>query len=205
MAGRKIIHAKQKKGAFDTKCSFEVAELIAGYIRKGISIKKSAKLAGIDYTTMCRWRRIADGREPCQSEENVKLYKHFSQVISRAMAELQMACLDTLHESAQGGKVLHETVTEREDGTKTVSTKYSAPQWQAHAWILERRFPDEFGRVTRQEINHSGTVHNQNLNIDMVANIPDDQAVQLSALLSQMRIGDQTASKEAIQAEVVDE
>ena len=36
--------------------------------------------------------------------------------------------------------------------------KASADQWQAAAWRLERRFPDRWGRKDRHEVEHSGSI-----------------------------------------------
>lgn len=41
--------------------------------------------------------------------------------------------------------------------------------WQASAWILERRYPDDFGRRVRQDVNHSGSVETTGSDVVRVA------------------------------------
>jgi hypothetical protein len=76
---------------------------------------------------------------------HVRFRKH----VNRIHAELEMEKINTIRKVARGGIELTETrikynKTGRVALMKTVKT--TAPCWQAAAWFLERRFPEDYGK-----------------------------------------------------------
>ena len=111
-------------------------------LRTGLPIGKAAELAGLDRSTYYRWmQKGKDKRYPV----HVRFRKH----VNRIHAKLELEKLNTIRKVAQGGYELTETrIRFNKSGRvalmKTVKT--TAPCWQAAAWFLERRFPEEYGR-----------------------------------------------------------
>lgn len=162
------------------QCTPEVTEVICHAVRNGLPLTKAAALAGVDYQTLNRWRRKGCGELDCPNPEP---YIAFWKSYQKAKADLQISMLSVLTDATKGGAVVAETTTERPDGTVVTNTKYSAPQWTPAAWILERRFPQEFGRQTSTKMDVSGTVKTENLNVNIDAQLSDEQSAQLVNLL----------------------
>src|SRR5262245_40878255 len=62
-----------------------------------------------------------------------KRYPAFSDALTRAGARGVLACFGQLHSAAE-------------------------QDWRAAAWILEHRFPEQYGRQGRLQVQHSGSV-----------------------------------------------
>jgi ribosomal protein L15E len=86
-------------------------------------------------------------------------YWQFCQALKKANVEARALHIQRINRAGQGGaKVEEESVTVKTElNPKTgrqvevaretrTTTKKALPVWQASAWILERRFPNEFGR-----------------------------------------------------------
>jgi hypothetical protein len=84
--------------------------------------------SGLSYKDVCGLCRISD--------ETLRLWRaqkpEVRAAIEQAEAECVMDCLKAINGAARDG------------------------DWRAAAWVLERRFPDDFGRRERQKIEHSG-------------------------------------------------
>jgi hypothetical protein len=114
-------------------------------IAKGLTIAHSCSLAGISPHTYQQWKRR--GRDEHEKDGR---YKHFITQIKRAEAHLQRRMLRVVRDAALKPFEWDEVKTvEYADGTgsETVTTKTRPPQWTAAAWLLERKFPEEFGKV----------------------------------------------------------
>lgn len=132
-----------------TKLTPEVIERICNGIRHGLTYQDAARHAGIGKSTFYRWKAKA---------ENAKsgLFRELREAIKKANVEAEGHLLGIIQKTAKGGLTVTETVEEYEvkDGEKTIikgktTRKTTLPTWTAAAWILERRFPDKYGRFVQ--------------------------------------------------------
>jgi transposase len=116
---------------------------------EGMPIRFIAAYAGIDRQTFFNWldrgasaaKVIREGGEVPDEEMP---YVAFSQAVEVAISEHVAYNLARIKLAAKG-IVGQKTL---EDGS-TVPFVLVRPEWQAAAWILERKYPDEFGRKDR--------------------------------------------------------
>ena len=103
-------------------------DLVADALRKGAIIKHACAHAGISDTSYHNWYKEfkENGLEPLDPDESLganpnreELLSYFVRETTTALSGYASKLLDKIHE---------------------------ANSWQAAAWILERRFPEEFGR-----------------------------------------------------------
>lgn len=105
-----------------TKFSPELQEIICKKIADGATYAEAAEAAGVDYTTLLKWRQAGE------KAEGGKLFE-FYHAIKTAEDQSKQTLL------------------------KRIVTAGKDPKfWQANAWILERRFPQEYGRKDRMEL-----------------------------------------------------
>jgi transposase-like protein len=125
-----------------TKLTDELSETICKAIRLGLTIEQAARHAGITDRTLYRWKK--------QGQETKKgAFCQFCQALQQAEIEAEMLHLQRMHYAAIGN---YEQVEVRKvikaDGTvETTEIRKKQPQWKASAWILERRYPEKYGRV----------------------------------------------------------
>ena len=103
-------------------------DAVAEALRKGAIIKQACACAGISDTTYHNWyMEFKENRlEPLDPEESLgaspsrgELLSYFVRETTTALSGYASGLLEKIHQ---------------------------ANSWQAAAWILERRFPEEFGR-----------------------------------------------------------
>lgn len=99
-----------------TKLSPEIEKLIGEAIALGMSKHKAAKMVGIEHTTLYRW--VEQGEADIQSDQDTA-YSTLCTTINQAEAAFQGYALQMIHDAA-------------------------VKQWQAAAWLLERRNPEEW-------------------------------------------------------------
>lgn len=117
-----------------TKLTPEAQERICQAIRLGATYEHAAQRGGIGYSTLRDWvlrgeaelDRVADNpRASIRADELI--YVEFSEALKEAESDGILANLAHIRKAAQGD----------ED---------NRPQWQAAAWLLERRHPNIYGR-----------------------------------------------------------
>lgn len=109
-----------------TKFNPETCTKIINLLQDGNYRKTAAVIAGITEETLCRW--IKKGRT---SKSKGKYYQ-FYQAVKKAEETAQAYHLQQIRKASENGS------------------------WQASAWYLERKCPDEWGRRQRVELEHSG-------------------------------------------------
>lgn len=147
---------KRRKPGRPSLYSPQKRKEICGYIALGMTRENAALLAGISEGTFYDWQ---------------KAYPEFLQQVQAAEAKCQARCLSNINKAGlpkfhdrertktrvvpvmRGKKLVHraemvEKVTEH--------LKKEEGEWQASAWLLERRWPQHFGRVDRHLIGVTG-------------------------------------------------
>ena len=80
-------------------------------------------------------------------------YLDFLDAIEKAPAVRTLESLARIELGAQGGALLERVTTTRtaKDGTSTttVRERFTAPDWHADGWFLERRYPADWSRRTK--------------------------------------------------------
>jgi hypothetical protein len=113
-----------------TKRTPETVERIEQSLRKGLTRKAAAAAGGISYDTLRAWE---------------KDFPEFSEALQNAEAAGQEALLIRIWAASQQGAII----------TRRNGDVVEEPgAWQAAAWILERRWPQDFAR--RQALEMSG-------------------------------------------------
>ncbi len=119
------------------KLTKERIDILAAALRKGTIIKHACIGAGICEKTYHNWQNEASDNEldPLDPEESLgaspirgELLSYFVRETSRALNDYSSELLEKIH---------------------------NADSWQAAAWILERRFPEEFGRRAAAQTVHT--------------------------------------------------
>lgn len=99
-----------------TKFTYETVELLLNGIRAGLPIHLACDAAGIDDSTFYEWQ---NGKFPRGADKQLKT--EFSDKLTRA----------------RGVSALRNIA---------LISKAADQDWRAAAWILERRFPQDFGK-----------------------------------------------------------
>ena len=133
-----------------TKLTPEVQRRICDNIRLGMTYERAAVCAGVCEKTFYVWK--AKG-EQARSGKHVQ----FLQALQAAETEGEQRHLATIKAAALGGREFTETATDYDARGKVVkaktTVKHVLPQWQAAAWILERRHPQRWAKLEKREVS----------------------------------------------------
>ena len=110
-----------------SKLTPEVQETICKYLRAGNTFRTACELAGIAYATGIEWRARGEDRDPERPGD--ESFAAFAVATRRAEEEAIARCAAVVQKAAIDGNL------------------------QAATWFLERRRPDEWGRVDRRTIS----------------------------------------------------
>jgi hypothetical protein len=179
--------------------SRKLQDEICKAIRAGNYMETAAAYAGVSKDSLYEWMKrgaverrrrehwgtkkkpgTQEKRQHTLALKNEQPYLEFSDAVQKALADSEVADLLTVGKAAKGGELL--TVEEVEkvfpDGRteKKIRKEMSAPQWQAAAWKLERRFPDKYGR--RERLEHVGPEGGP---IEVSSETPDERVARLKA------------------------
>ena len=127
-----------------------LAKSIAHHVRNGLPNKDAARLAGIGESTFYRW--IERGEEG-----NDDIYLEFIELLKESLVSFKRANIDLIQRAADTPTTTTTRHIKTVGGVKTeeVKTEERPPLWTPAAWLLERRFPAEFGRTV---LEHAGRI-----------------------------------------------
>ena len=145
-----------------------IIEKVCWNIQKSIPYKYSALIGGISESTLYDWIEKGEalhGVDESELSESQKLYVEFAEEVKKAKA---LSVSDAV----------------------TVINTASSNSWQAAAWMLERRCPEDFGRHDRVE--HSGQINGQMTLVakDLGRMSPEEQEAHAAKLRQKMNLLD---------------
>ena len=134
-----------------SKFTAEVRQKIVNAVRGGNTRDVSARLAGVSEATLYNW--LERGRRETKGQ-----FREFYEAVQTADAEAEVEAVLRIRQAAIGGQLVSQKTTTRtnRDGETVTRTEetYTRPEWQAAAWLLERKYPGRWGRRDRLEIEH---------------------------------------------------
>jgi len=116
-------------------------QIVLDSISRGESQECAAALAGVSAKTVNTWLR--------KSKQGVALYVGFYSDYKNAERSHESKCVQGIFRAGIGDWVEEETTTTYKDGdvvNTVVKKKKGKPDWCALAWLLERKWPDEYGK-----------------------------------------------------------
>ena len=142
-----------------SKLTTKLREELCGYIADGLTNKDAARLSGTSETRFYAWLERG-------TEEETGIYREFREQVVDARSKFKQKHLQTLTvASISGGRTEVKHVKKMFDeetgqylGTlaEDVKVTRTGPNVNAAMWLLERSFPQEYGR--RQALEHSGQI-----------------------------------------------
>ena len=134
-----------------TKLTPEVMDIVVQGVRLGMSFKDSARKAGICEGSFHSY--MAKGRE------GKKPYAEFLQRVESAIQENKQYQLALMFQHAKGGFESKKTTIKKDvNGNvieEVVTIEHTLPSLNASKWLLERRFPEEFGNRANVEVSNA--------------------------------------------------
>jgi hypothetical protein len=120
------------QGGRPTKLTATVQDTICEALRRGCYYETAAALAGISIRTLRNWLRA--GARARDDEAHGRVLDPYE----RLLAEFLVAC--------------RQAEAEMEHTALGEISRHGEKEWTAHAWRLERRWPEKYGR--RERVNH---------------------------------------------------
>ena len=115
----------------------------------GVPRKHVADAVGVSRRAFAYW--LARGRDGGKGDEP---YVQLLHALKRAEAEAVAVSVGRIRRAGSGGALIDRksVTTVGPDGkpVTTVTEKFAQPLWVADAWLLERRYPDEFSSDRRE-------------------------------------------------------
>lgn len=113
---------------------------VSDAIRRGNTIVNSAVLGGISHQTHATWILRGAACKKMQEEGQTlsateRLYAEYLDEVNAAKADYEQKLISRIEEA---GKL--------------------PQQWQASAWLLERKNPKDWGRKDKMDVEHSGSI-----------------------------------------------
>lgn len=115
-----------------TKLTSEVQKIIVETLRVGATFTAAAGRAGVAESTIHKWRQAGKGNSPSSRIRHSKRLEEFALAVDRALADAETRLVGTVN-------------------------KASSQQWQAAAWLLERRWAGQYGRRDHLEMDATVT------------------------------------------------
>lgn len=146
--------AKSKTGRKRVFTPDIIAILVEAF-KAGLSNADACTAAGVSEAAFYDWMKSGDERKS-------PVFSEFSETIKKAKLEYKKSLLrKMLDASTQKQVIIEEKRRYDADGnllSREVIQKAAPPPWQPIAWLLERRYRDEFGRFDRLSVDSRSEV-----------------------------------------------
>jgi hypothetical protein len=132
-----------------TKLTPELQQSIVDRIIAGNFPEFAAQSLGITPRTYYGWMRRG-------KQAGKGMFFQFLQAVIKARATDQVENVLFVKRGMKGGQVVERRTITKRDGTQEVIEKFSKGEWQAGAWMLERKFPHLWGLRPGKELMEMG-------------------------------------------------
>lgn len=132
--------------------------IILKAIKLGLPIQRAANLAGLNLQTLYQWKKNASPLQPDTPSRDKCV--SFTEKFKLASIHGELEKLKLVNEAAAGGMPIREVKTvvriHPKTGKEIVLSKETKmktlkPSWQAAMTLLERRYPERWGRIKQLE------------------------------------------------------
>jgi hypothetical protein len=164
-----------------SKLTPKIEEIIFECIALGLTYEKVAFAAGVSRHTLINWRKRGQ-------KAKSGIYFNFFNKLKAAEAAGERINLQKIRDAAVGGQEVKQS-KKFYRGNKIVkritTTKKTPPDWRAAAWILERRYPEKYGKHRIQDDSYHPVYGDYDIFIlaKTLARMPKDQIEKLKSLL----------------------
>ena len=136
-----------------TKLTPETQESIMNYIRMGVPYEEAALKSGISKVTFYNWKNRGE-------KARSGIFRQFFNSLKEANAHAMVALLGRVHKAGMGGEIKEFKKTEYDakgNIIKVIVEDRLVPplNFAPNAWILERRWPKQFGRYRMTDEGNS--------------------------------------------------
>ena len=132
-----------------TKLDGERITALTQYVRSGTYNAVAAENAGIGERTLYRWLTRGEA-------ETKGIYWQLWQAIKKAKADAETERVGKIREYGMGTRTTHKWTIRRANGDVEEHEDYGTGNWQALAWLLERQYPERWGRRDKVPITDDG-------------------------------------------------
>ncbi len=130
-----------------TKLTPETQAAIVQAVAAGATYRAAAEAAGIAYNTFNDWMKAG---EAAHTGAKRALYD----AVQKANASARLILLLRVQEAGKPHEVMTtRTITNADGSTRTETTTTVEFDWRAAAWILERRFADEYAQHVKNQLS----------------------------------------------------
>lgn len=132
--------------------------IILKAVKLGLPLERAASLAGVSLDAIYRWKQRGISGEKGANDNETRRYKGFPEKLKLASIHGELEKLKLVNEAAEGGMPIKEVKTRVRVDPKThkevvmsteIKMKTMAPSWQAAMTLLERRYPERWGKVVQ--------------------------------------------------------
>jgi hypothetical protein len=149
-----------------TKLTPELQQGIVDRIAAGNYPEFAAGSLGIGKSTYYVWMKR--GRKTSRGR-----YREFMEAVKKAKATDQVDNVVHIKRGLKGGQLVERKTITRKDGTVEVVEKFARGEWQAGAWLLERKYPDLWGqRQTKEQAAVAAQIDELRRRIDALSREP---------------------------------
>ena len=127
-----------------------VQSAIVNAVQVGVPVTQAAQLVGVGRSTVLLWLQRGD---PQHSACPKAIYTEFLDAVTRARAIDESRRVARLEQAGRGGAVVHEKTTTFADGRVVVEKQFAPPDWRCDAFVLERRYPERWGRRVQADLS----------------------------------------------------